>query len=345
MSDETRKHWTDDEDLLARFVLGRLDAAEISALQQHLIDCPRCAEAVRAEQLLAAGIKRAGREEMKERLATRLGQQRSYHFNWYQAVGIAATIVLLVTIAVRNDWFSSMEPQYAGREKSDSMARPTRETPVPHDAYLPASKEAQKPRASGGESKTMAGAEAKPGKELKKSELDEIRVVVQEKEKRAEPVTMALGKGERSQPEKMQPALMSVATDVRELWTDGTVIHPPVIRFADQAANVPADAKALSIVEKTLKAGFDTTSVSVTQRLVSALPAARRISQKPDRVQTLLRQGPNGVSLTLYSDTIVSPQDLSGALLEIAGEDSLVLHVGRKVIGYKTPRGWLSRSK
>jgi hypothetical protein len=345
MPDETTKHWTDDEELLARFVLGRLDAGESAPLQQHLNDCTRCAEAVRAEQLIAAGIKRAGRGAMKDRLVTRIGQHRSYQFNWYQAVGIAATIVLLVTIAIRYDWFGGVEPQYAIREKSDSSARPQLETPAEKNAYVPASTDAAKSPERGGEPKSVAGAEAGLRKEVKKSDLDEIRVVVQEKDKRSEPVTMALGKGERAEEKKMQTALMSVAADAGDLWTQGTVIPLLVNRFADQAAKPPADAKALSVIAATRKTRFDTAAVRVTQRPVSALPAVQRISQRFDGVQTLMRQSPQGVNLTLYSDTLLSNQDLSQPRLEVVGEDSLVLHIGRKIIGYKTPRGWLLRAK
>src|SRR3989304_2584400 len=105
MPDETGKHWTDGEDLLARFVLGKLDAREASSLEQHLAECARCAEAARTEQVIAAGLKRTGREELKQRLAQRLRQQRSHRFNWYQAAGIAAAVVLLVAVALRGDWF------------------------------------------------------------------------------------------------------------------------------------------------------------------------------------------------------------------------------------------------
>ena len=342
MPDETRKHWTDDEDLLARFVLGQLDAGEASSLEQHLGECARCAEAVRSERLIAAGLKRAGREELKHRLARRLGQPRTYEFNWYQAAGIAAAIVLLVTVAVRYDWFvRSIDQQAELREKSDKIAQLKQEAPAPQTVPAPPSTDAAKSGVSGRAAKSITGEDA----EVKRMESDEKRILSLEKGKSPEPVPLLLGKGERSQEKKEQPALMAVAANAGELWTQGIIIHPVVKRFADQAANLAADAERISVVTMTKKEGVDTTAVRVTQRPVSALPAAQQVAGRTVGIQTLLRQSPQGLQLTLFSDTLLTPQELSQARLQTVGEDSLVLLVGRKLIGYRTPPGWLLRTK
>ena len=58
------EHWTKDEELLGHFVLGKLPDAQRQALERHLQSCPECRKRVDGERLLAAGVQRAGREEV-----------------------------------------------------------------------------------------------------------------------------------------------------------------------------------------------------------------------------------------------------------------------------------------
>jgi len=341
MPDETRKHWTDDEDLLARFVLGQLDARETSSLEQHLVECARCADAVRAERLIAAGLKRAGREDLKQRLSHRISQHRSYEFNWYQAAGIAAAIVLLVTVGIRYDWFiGSVDKQVEHLQKSDSVALAKQGTPAPQVASARPSTDAAKKETSVEVARSMTNA----GAGGKKKGSDEKRVLSLEEEKRAVSVPMMLGKGVPGQADKMQPALMAVAADVEELWTQGTVIHTIAVnRFADKVADVAAEAKNLSLVARTKVHGADSAAVRVTQRSASMLPVGQQRAKRSGEVQTLFRQGPQGLQIVLFSDTLLTPQELQQARLEPIGVDSVIVVAGRKLIGYKVPHGWLRR--
>lgn len=70
MSDE---HWTTDDTLLAGYVLDRLSDAERETCDRHLASCPDCRRRVEEERLLAAGVRRAGRDELKSRLRQRVG--------------------------------------------------------------------------------------------------------------------------------------------------------------------------------------------------------------------------------------------------------------------------------
>ncbi len=58
-----------------------------------------------AEQQLAAGIRRAGREALKARLKQRTRVLPLHQVNWYQVAGIAATIVVVVTLGIHYQWF------------------------------------------------------------------------------------------------------------------------------------------------------------------------------------------------------------------------------------------------
>lgn len=339
MPDETRNHWTDDEDLLARFVLGQLDAGEASSLQRHLNKCTRCSDAVRAESMIAAGLKRAGREELKQRLSRRVVRERSYKFNWYQAAGIAAAIILLVTMAIRYDWLGRTGDQQTEiREKVDSAALPPPQAPSPQAAIERLTIDATKPVASEKEMKPIAGAAT----EVKGREADEKRIVSMEKGKRADSVPVTLGKGERAPGKKDQPAMSAAAASTEEFWTQGIVMHTVVAsRIADKAADLAAEAKGIAVAAREQTIGADSAALSVTQRPLSTLPRIQQARFRTDGVQTLFRQSQQGMQITLFSDTLLTPQELSQARLEPIGSDSLTLIVGQKRIGYRTPPGWL----
>lgn len=340
MADETRKHWTDDEDLLARFVLGKLDAGEASSLQQHLEECARCAEAVRAERVIAAGLKRAGREELKQRLAHRLGQ-RSWQFNWYQAAGIAAAVVLLVTVAIRDDWFiGSVNDQAKDRQESDSLMLSKQETPAPQTAPERPSADAVRSKTSGREADSIAAAAA----EGRHDGVGEKRTLSLHDVKKSQPLPTTLGKEVPAHADQAQPALMAVAADTKELWAQGTLIRADVVtRFEDRAANVAAEVKGISVAAKAKEVGIDSLYVSITQLPLKMLPVGRQRPGRTDEVQTSFRQGPQGLTVTLFnaSEALLSPNELAQARLELIGSDSLVLIAGQKRIAYKTPPGWL----
>jgi hypothetical protein len=74
------EHWTTNEGLLAGYVLDRLSDAERKTCDRHLASCQDCRRRLEDERLLAAGVRRAGRDELKSRLRQRLrvtGEQES----------------------------------------------------------------------------------------------------------------------------------------------------------------------------------------------------------------------------------------------------------------------------
>src|SRR5713101_2936706 len=64
MNSPMSTHWSDDTELLERFVLNRLEPAKRQELEAHLRVCETCQRAVRAEQELVAGVRRLGSESI-----------------------------------------------------------------------------------------------------------------------------------------------------------------------------------------------------------------------------------------------------------------------------------------
>lgn len=339
MSDDRSKHWTEDEDLLTRYVLGRLHADERTSLEQHLGQCKQCADAVLAERIIVAGLKRAGREELKRRVADRIAERPSHGFNWYHAVGIAAAIVLLVTVAIRYVWFRTPEIQ-----ETEVQSNVDTVPPVVQPALEPqtgagrtvADAEESRPREKAHAPAAGAGA-ALPEKDIEAKKLaakekteTEQRVVAMKEEERV------LG--------KQQSALLSVASKSEELWVEGTLIRmKDASPYLDPSANVAAETKSIPLVAQTHATGGDTIPLRFSQLPLSALPQKRQRTAGSRAVQTLFSQGPAGLHITLYTDSLVTGRELQDARIRAIGADSLVLIIGSKQIGYKTPPGWLQQ--
>lgn len=125
VTDSRNIHWTADEDLVERYVMGRLPSAEVAELEKHLSDCARCREAVDAERQIVDGIRRAGRDALKRRLAQRVHNGRPSGVSWYRIAGVAAAIVFLVTIGIYNKWFLGGEAQKSEYRAGTDSAAPT----------------------------------------------------------------------------------------------------------------------------------------------------------------------------------------------------------------------------
>ena len=90
------EHWTDDPELVSGYVMGRLSAAARTPLSEHLKECAPCREAVGRENDVAASIKRAGRELLKERLSARLRTRDAVWYQRYEILSLAAAVFIIL---------------------------------------------------------------------------------------------------------------------------------------------------------------------------------------------------------------------------------------------------------
>ncbi|HCV43101.1 MAG TPA: hypothetical protein DGH68_06425 [Bacteroidetes bacterium] len=118
MAGDTNIHWTDDGELLSKYVLRQIPAEERAQLAAHLGVCEQCRAAVKRESLIAAGTKLAAREELKDRLKSRLAyddqraalsatRTKGHGVPWARISGLAAAAVIVVVVGVYNNWFST----------------------------------------------------------------------------------------------------------------------------------------------------------------------------------------------------------------------------------------------
>jgi hypothetical protein len=366
MSNADSKHWTNDQDLLERFVLGNLEKETQQHLERHLANCADCSNAVRLEREVVAGIRRYGREEMKARLKKAVEaspREARYSLSWQKMASIAAVLVVVIGIGYYGRIFRVLEGnQITSREQAEKKDLA---------AQLQANKEeVPKPEAT---PKNRLEADSKislQGDLAAKKEADAFR-----SDKREESSSLALkelkgdvaqdmpvsaaptGAGQVSALKKTSEGLASLPSmgDEAGLWTEGKILRETVSakgpipagksdRIAAQGlklANRPAPT------ERT--AGSSKMAVTqkwiVKQQLISQLPGSRQqLHQENQRtIQTHVGQSSDGMTMTLYLDTLYPKSVIDSARIEEIQPDSIVLHVQSTRIGYQLQGELLQR--
>jgi hypothetical protein len=343
-------HWAENEDLLEQFVMGRLDPAEAARLETHLQECGQCRAAVSNEREIVAGIRLVGRESMKRRLAQRLEQRKSHTAGWYRVAGVAAGIVLLVTIGIYNSWFVGTETQMEKQERADKVEKRVEfTTPVSPQGQV---SNAEKPRAdaarrAGAEEgkrdrNLAAGAPGAAGLESSKiaeAQLDKLNDLKQLDDSREK---------------KDRFAASTAASSVATTWVEGIVIAerdqnaPAAMEMAanakDERAVLRKGKEENAVAAKTAKTGIadhELQNFIITQRLLSELPPTQRAKQqKAASVQTLLQKNPTSTRITVFLDSLLAKKEFEQAHVQTISEDSIILNLGNRLLGYKLPPEW-----
>ena len=353
MSEHQREHWVLDEGLLEEYVLGRVEPPRIGQLEHHLARCEECRTAVARERHLVAGIRRAGREAMKHRLNERVSLRLPAEVGWYRIAGIAAAIVVLITIGIYGNWFWGGGQQPTTTQESVDRG----EKQIAHEpANLPQEKIVSPQRSPSDAVRRLAEAEspAAPGvaeqaareEETGKKKSDETLAdgSLDSKKGRADAAAARLGS------EDKLVAAPSLA--VTETWIEGRVIGGEE-RDRAQVQMLPADANEIRQLSKRGKleqkqaemsvgaarsASLETQNVRVRQQLRSNLPQSQRGQKGVGRlIETLVEKSPTGLTMTLYLDSLVAGKDLESASIQTVDEDSIILNLGDQRIGYRLP--------
>lgn len=95
MEDHVNIHWAQDPDQLEEFVLSRMDAVQIERYRLHLKECSTCRGLVEHEQIVAAGIKRHGRDQLRARLQQRLASDERNLSGRQLFISLAAALIIL----------------------------------------------------------------------------------------------------------------------------------------------------------------------------------------------------------------------------------------------------------
>jgi hypothetical protein len=318
--DHPTQHFADDPDVLEQFVLGHLDQTTTAEHEKHLHDCEHCREAVRAERIIAAGIKRHGRDQLKQRLGMLAGMPATRKIPWPHLLSAAAVLAILVGIGITQHWFvSHVAPTEAAKALKTEQPTP----PPPEPAIT---------QRSGGELQRSEANDAK----VKDHDAGYAHAPTDNLEK------SIASESEDKRNEEMARPLMAPTSVSREFWATGTVIPALTTQMA-----IPEGGVKKSLMEKEAQPRSTTQSemktpehITLEQRPASMLPA-RLLNQLqstgPRTIQTLVRQSRGETYLTLYPETPFDSTEFHLARIRQVSADSLLVFIGNQRIGYRLP--------
>ncbi len=349
------KHWTNDAELIERFVLQEMNPEERNELEDHLRICEVCKRTVRAEQTLIAGIRRGGREQFKSVLSAKLSSVvvEEKKTPWVQILSAAAVVIILLTLGIYNRWF---ENRWFESQKEE----PRTTIPSQSEKGELARANAQ---ADESERTTSIGqtSQPSPSGELKSPEREDIRrIAASPREKISAPTRESVESyplaGERATiaVQAQSEALEAAASSTETIWLEGTVLpdesdlsrtvfirggRGEALKWkADSAyrASQPEDKrKAERSVEEQA-----TVNVVITQQNSLTLPPVQQRMQQRNRsskIMARVERGGEKTHLTLYLDSLVDERELSNAVIEQPTRDSLILNFANQRIAYKLP--------
>ncbi|HXG38142.1 MAG TPA: zf-HC2 domain-containing protein [Bacteroidota bacterium] len=335
MSETVNKHWTRDADLLERFVLHRVDEVERTRLETHLMMCEECQSAVKNEQMLVLGLKRAGQEEMKARLRERLAaaepQKITVHVPWMRIASVAAVVVILVGLGIYNRWFEKeqlstseqlIEPP---RERDTSAERRQIEGQRDEARNVPRASELQRRDQALRQSRESPAGEHDVG--LQRDAVEAMKLQA--------PAAAIAG----AEKEDTFDAAEGVAR--QQFWVEGTVVTDPHKQMAAESTpSMVQKAKPVSPTVRVETQSASSPTVTVVERSLDQLPPLRQQRQRAlakQQVQTLVEPYEVGYRFVLYRGSSQKGEVEQTAVLRKISEDSVVVILGNEQIGYRLP--------
>lgn len=358
------QHWTNDPDLLERFVLNRLESVRREELENHLKTCEQCRIAVREEQELAAGVRHLAREEFKAKLKQGLQAEPVREIPWFQLAAAAAMIVILIGVGIYNDWFTRFREKHVTEEfqheqPASSTAQEQKSPPAaPQAAGEPSRVTSDRPVPA----KTEKRLEREASAQKTIREASRERQIVRDERM---PLENAAGAGagvQREDIEREQAKEFDVAATRsldKSVWVEGVILpktgeralplgetstidEGKQHRATKSELQKQAESETGRSQRITVQQGIRSQIFMLSQRPKSELPVQQARSMRT--IPTLIERTEEGLQFTLYLDQPVRDEDLRSAIIEPIHQDSVVLHLGSQQIGYHIPGGWFAQS-
>ncbi len=342
-------HWTENPELIERFVLNQLNPDERNELEDHLRICEVCKRTLRMEQILLAGIRRSGREQFRVELQKKLSSAKTSSIPWPHILSAAAVIVLLTGIGIYNRWFQAVQPvdvQAPSVVPSEPMQAEHTEGPgIRTDSQpvetLTQSGEVEVPsrRADPPPSQSKQALREKVNDLSTASSVDEPK-----EEKAVAPKVLAnpaSGAASRVGADASGQALNPEdAFPPKTFWVVGHISRPEVAPSTLQSAESEKP-------HTTMRKRADTPAGSATQekhrveyRSLSSLPSAQQNLVEADKPLAEVRKEQDIFIITLYRERPLAP-DASVT----RQEDTLIVQTGDMTYSFPIPPPLLQRNQ
>jgi hypothetical protein len=295
-------------------------------------------EALRREMRIAAGVRRLGRENLKDGLKRRVAAEPE-PAGWPRILSAAAAVGIVAGLAVYYAWFTGGEtlPDRAG--VSPPLAGRT-ESPRRDEGNAPAPEPAEKDKGTAGSPHGSSGHLQADKKELASPAYQD-----------AQNERKGGGAGTGGIAGSVTARGAPAAEPGGEFWSDGVVEQgeASLDAAAPRRAVTSQEKNALLFKSKVMKADEARAKNAPTrpqaqyllrQQPSSALPADRETSGKDQqRVPTHIDQRGSSTTMTMYLDSLLDEGDLKKARVEAVSDDSVVVTLGGKKIVYRFPPG------
>lgn len=358
MADRSGGHFSDDDELLSQYALGKLDAAARDAVDRHAAGCDACRESLRREMRIAAGVRRLGRDSLKANLSARAAPRAGLSA-WPRFASAAAVFIIIGGLGIYFGWLSGR-----GRLSTEPEgAPPVAAQPAEHDKEM-----RNAPDLADARSAAKGGGIPAPGGDRAAERGTSAPSVSPGAGGAGQPLENAAG-------ESRAESTLQRGAPGGEFWSDGYVEEGVAAKKVEPrgAAAPRADVMMLD-KQKSIKeeaAGEkDANSPRqshflLLQQPATALPAGRKgeteagqnafgeadrirdqqavqggratSAARRERVPTHVDQKGDTTTMTLYLDSLVDEGDLKRARVEAMGDDSVVVTLGGKKIQYRFP--------
>jgi len=339
MTEYSTQHPALDPEQVEQYVLGRLTPTEQQAFDTHLQLCAQCRRTVDAELLLAAGVRRTGRNALKKRLAASVEERPAVP--WPRIVAVAAAIVIIAGLGIIRLWINREQatPPLPMENPPSVTEHRTGKEEIQDKLSGSGQPSPQEPKGTKADRTSIPSREeAKKSKEQFAAPKDEALNV--------DDARRALAKNEVQAPAPAAGA--TVVGSAAGLWTEGTLFEAePSPKTAERpiAAEVKRGDLETAHEKRVLKAVSQVQGILLHQQPSRALTQHQRSQQTAGRqtILTYAEQVGEQIRLTLYPDTLFAPGDLERAAVSQPADDSLLIRVGHQSIGYRLPQGFLQQ--
>jgi hypothetical protein len=361
MTDRSGAHFSDDEELLSRYVLGTLDAAERERIDRHAAGCTSCMESLRREMRIAAGVRRLGRQSVKAELGARVAL-RAERASWPRFASAAAVFIVVGGLGIYFGWLSGrgrLSPEPAGAPPiaggSGGVQKEERNSPDFADARSSGKPAGLPPSAADHGAEQGASAPAvSPAPENARQSVDIVggmaatrtEAALQSGASRDEFWSDGLVEQSEEAAKKIEPRGAVAVEDKGMVLEKQKSVKEEVDRFKDAMSR----RQSHFILYQQPASALPTLRKGDTQEGRNAIGGAdRRVDQRAfggarsalaggrDRVPTRVGQKGDTTTMTLYLDSLVDENELKRARVDALGDDSVVVTLGGKKIQYRFP--------
>ncbi|MFA6469487.1 MAG: hypothetical protein WCW35_11360 [Bacteroidota bacterium] len=339
MSEENKKYWTDDDELVEKYVLGKISAEAKRRLDAEIADCEACKEKIRAESELIAGIRRHGHDWMKSQLRTKLRREKASQFYSYQYIGLAAAVIIIaIGIGLYQVWFSDLVAPKQFQQQ-EIVLKPQEDTTgrkiVTDDRIERRSEQQQRKeiadngvRNDAMPSSSAAGAAPERAQEPAVAMADADAVAGESNTADQSSAIWLIGK----------VVMISDESSTRTIAASKSGDREKGERALAKESVAESEQKEKVFIARRAK----DERIILHQRPVNELPAERFGRRQEHEVETLVERTEKGISITFFDDS-VKPADLQQAMVETFTDDSLIVSLPNQRIAFRFPEGWYSQ--